>query len=283
MKKSVASIGLLILSAGLSAQDAIPTGTILPVQLNSSLRSDKARPGEFISARVMQDVPLPAASRIRAGARVSGHVVAVRRASNAGGAEISLRFDTLAMGTQRIPVMTNLRALATMMDVSEAQIPESGPDHGTSEYSWTTDQIGGEVDYRGGGVIVHDSEVVGHSVPNGVLVRVSSKPGTKCRGAVDGNDRPQALWVFSSDACGLYDFPDVTLVHAGRTPPLGEITLQLNKGNVTIRAGSGMLLRVSGIGAATPQPRHYISAGDMSRASYDLVTSSNPGEKTRRR
>jgi hypothetical protein len=141
---------------------------------------------------------------------------------------------------------TNLRALATMMDVSEAQIPESGPDRGTSEYSWTTDQIGGEVDYRGGGAIVHAAEIVGYSVPNGVLVRVSPKPGQKCRDEVDGNDQLQALWIFSSDACGLYDLPNLSLTHAGRTEPVGQITMRSNKGNVEIRGGSGMLLRVIG-------------------------------------
>lgn len=240
---------MLLLTAGSFAQDAIPAGTILPVQLNCSLRSNKAKPGQAITARVMQDVPLPAGAKIHAGASVIGQVVAVKSASSEANAEISLRFDTLATGTQHIPVITNLRALATMMDVSEAQIPESGPDRGTSEYSWTTEQIGGEVDYRGGGAIVHAAEIVGHSVPDGVLVRVSSKVGTKCRGEVNGDDQPQALWVFSSDACGLYDFPDVTLAHAGRTPPVGEITLQSNKGNVNIRAGSGMLLRVNNIAA----------------------------------
>lgn len=250
--KNAAVICLLGLSLGLFAQDAIPAGTILPVQLNSSLRSDKARPGQLIRARVMQDVPLAGHARIHAGATVIGQVVAVRPATNGGSAEISLRFDTLATRTQHIPVITNLRALATMMDVSDAQVPESGPDHGTSEYSWTTDQIGGEVDYRGGGAIVHAAEIVGHSVPDGVLVRASSKPGTKCRDEVDGNDLPQALWVFSSDACGLYDLPDITLAHAGRTLPLGEITLQSNKGNVNIRRGSGMLLRVNG---TTPRLR----------------------------
>lgn len=132
-----------------------------------------------------------------------------------------------------------------MMDVSEAQIPESWPDRGTSEYSWTTDQIGGEVDYRGGGAIVHAAEIVGHSVPNGVLVHVSAKPGTKCRGEVYGDDHPQALWVFSSDACGLYDFPGMILSHAGRTDPVGQITFLSGTGNLNIRAGSGMRLRVN--------------------------------------
>ena len=243
--KSLAVTGFLILSSALSAQNAIPAGTILPVQLNSSLKSNRARPGQIISARVMQDLPLPGGARIHAGARVSGEVLAVVPARNGKGAKISFRFDTLTTGKRHIPVITNVRALANMMDVSQAYIPESGPDHGTSEYNWTTDQIGGEIDYHGGGAIVHDSEIVGYSVANGVVVRATAKSGSKCRAAVAGNDRPQALWVFSSDACGLYDFPGVTLVHAGRTNPFGQIVLESNAGDLNIRAGSGMLLRVN--------------------------------------
>jgi hypothetical protein len=95
-----------------------------------------------------------------------------------------------------------------MMDVSEAQVPESGPDRGTSEYSWTTDQIGGEIAHHGRGAIVIGDRIVGYSAPGGALVQVNSRPGSKCRGVVDGNDQPQAMWVFSSHACGLYDFPN---------------------------------------------------------------------------
>ena len=243
--KSLVVLGFLMLSSALSAQDAIPAGTILPVQLNSSLKSNRAHPGQIITARVMQDLPLPSGPRIHAGARVRGQVLAVSPASNGKSAKISFRFDTLTVGKRHIPVITNMRALASMMDVSQAYIPESGPDHGTSEYNWTTDQIGGEIDYHGGGAIVHDSEIVGYSVADGVLVRVTTKPGSKCRAAVAGNDRPQALWVFSYDACGLYDFPGVTLVHAGRTDPVGQIVLESNAGNLNIRAGSGILLRVN--------------------------------------
>jgi hypothetical protein len=237
-------VTLIAFSTQLSAQDKIPVGTVLPVQLNSSLRSDKARVGEQISARIMQDVPLPGGRKIHAGAKVIGHIVSASPAVNGMMADLSFRFDMLAMGKQRVAMMTNLRALATMMDVSEAQIPESGPDRGTSENAWTTDQIGGEVVYRGG-VVAHGSNVVGNSVlGSGVLVHLSSRPGTKCHGDLAGNDQIQALWVFSSDACGLYDLPNLNLSHAGRTDPVGQITLHSNKGNVKIRGGSGMLLRV---------------------------------------
>jgi hypothetical protein len=244
--KQLLFVTLIVFSAQLLAQNAIPRGTILPVRLDSSLRFGQARAGNQISARVMQDVPLPGGGRIRSGSKVLGHIVSSNPTGNATEAEISMRFDTLVMGRQRVALVTNLRALATMMDVAEAQVPESGPDRGTSENSWTTDQIGGEVVYRGG-VVAHGANIVGSSVlGSGVLVHVSAPPGQECRGELAGNDQPQALWVFSSDACGLFDLPDVTLSHSGRTDPLALITLLSKKGGAKIPAGSGMLLRVEG-------------------------------------
>lgn len=237
-------VTLIAFSIQLFAQDKIPMGTILPVQLNSTLRSNKARPGQQISARVMQDVPLPE-GRIHAGAKVIGHIVSARPAANGMMSDLSLRFDTLAMGKQDIAITTDLRALGSMMDVSEAQVPESGPDRGTSENEWTTDQIGGDLVYRGG-VVTQGSNIVGNSVlGSGVLVHLGSRPGTKCRGGISGNDQMQAVWVFSADACGMYGLPNLTLAHAGRTDPIGLIKLSSDKGNVKVPAGSGMLLRVN--------------------------------------
>jgi hypothetical protein len=238
-------LSLIMLSMDLFAQNTIPAGTIVPVALNSSLNSRKVKPGQVITARVMQDVPLSPGSTIHAGAKVLGRVIDVKPANGGTGAQVSFRFDTLVVSKRRLPIITNLRALASMMAVEAAQLPESGPDRGTSQNAWTTDQIGGEVVYRGGGPVADGLRSVGEPTYGGVLVHVSAKPGSPCRGEIEGNDRLQALWVFSSDACGVYDFADLAIVHAGRTDPVGEITLASDKGEVNIRAGSGMLLRVN--------------------------------------
>jgi len=236
--------GLLALAAESFAQNAIPAGTILPLQLNSSLNSKKTRPGQVVTARLMQDVPLPSGTKIRAGSRAIGRVLDVVEASHGSGAKLSLQFDTLEVSKRKIPMTTNLRALASMMEVEDAQIPKTGPDRGTPASWWTTVQIGGDVDYRGGGPVANGLNVVGEPTGNGVLVRVTPKPGTKCRGAISGNNRPQALWLFSADACGIYGFSDLTIVHAGRNRPMGQITLASERNNFDIRSGSGLLLRV---------------------------------------
>jgi len=244
--KNIVWISLIMFSAHLFGQSAVPAGTILPVALNSSLNSRKTKPGQVITARVMQDVPLSPASTIHAGAKVIGHVVDVQPASGANGARrMSFRFDTLVVSKQRIPITTYVRALASMMAVEDAQLPQTGPDRGTSENAWTTVQIGGEVVYRGGGPVANGLRSVGTPAANGVLVHLSADPGTKCRGEIEGNDRLQALWVFSSDARGAYDFPDLTIAHAGRTNPVGEVMLVSDHGDVNVKAGSGMLLRVA--------------------------------------
>ncbi|MCU1297767.1 MAG: hypothetical protein JWO91_2045, partial [Acidobacteriaceae bacterium] len=149
---------LWLCSTAIFAQDVIPFGTVLPVGLDSSLKSKKTKAGRTITATIMQDVPLGAKSKIHAGTKVTGHVVDVIPATKANGGRISLQFDTIEIAKQKVPITTNLRALASMMEVHEAQLPLSGPDRGTSEYSWTTVQIGGDVVYRGGGPVTHGSE-----------------------------------------------------------------------------------------------------------------------------
>ena len=224
---------------------AIPVGTILPVKIDHGFTSKNAKTGQPITARVMQDVPLPNGRKIPAGAKVIGTVLSSSPTGSGTGGRISARFDQLEVHHRRAPIVTDLRALASCMEVDEAGVPETSIGFGTP-YAWaTTRQIGGDEKYGVGSVVTdQDSRTVGIGLDGGVLVHVRAKPGTKCRGPMDGEDRLQALWVFSSDACGVYGMLGTTISHAGRTEPVGEFELSGEKSEVKVRGGSGALLRV---------------------------------------
>jgi hypothetical protein len=226
------------------AQQSIPAGTILPIRLNNSLSFRKSKPGQRFTGRIMQDVPLGNGTKIRDGAKVIGYIVAVSPATNAADGQIAFEFDSIEIGHTIQPIRTNLRALASPIDVDDAQLPLYGGDRGTPSTAYTTTQIGGEVVYRGGGHVVRDETIVGEPVQNGVLAQVRAPEGTRCRGEMGEVNGPQALWLFSTDACGLYGYPRAFIRHAGRTDPVGQILISSNDPGLNIRAGSGMLLRV---------------------------------------
>jgi hypothetical protein len=241
--KSVA-LCQLVFSAAAVAQSVIPPGTVLPARLNSSLNS-KSRLGQTITARIMQDVPLPSKRKIPAGTKVVGHVVSVHPLTIAGPSKVTVRFDALQHHHESIAISTNLRALASMMEVADAQVPPTGPDRGTP-WAWRTGNlIGGEVAYGEGGPVVRGTQVVGRALADGVLLRLDTNSSSGCRGEFPGNNEPQALWVFSSNACGVYGMEGVQIAHAGRIAPHGEITFISKEGNLKIPSGSGMLLRVN--------------------------------------
>jgi hypothetical protein len=223
----------------------IPVGTILPARLNHGLSSKSAKPGQVVTARIMQEVPLPNQENIPEGAKLLGKIVSVERAGNGTRGKITFRFDTLAIHQRTIPIAVSLRALAGFMEIQFAQTPVFSPGFGTP-YLWAnTRQIGGDEVYGVGGPVTNQSsEWIGKGVYGGVLVHVHAQPDSRCRGPLDSEDRLQALWVFSSDACGVYGIPGVIIDHAGRTEPLGEITLLADQEELLVRGASGMLLRV---------------------------------------
>ena len=229
----------------------IPPGTILAVRLNSTLSRAKAQPAQVITVRLMQDVPLPNGAKIRAGSSVAGRIEFVTRASTTANAQLSLQFDTLVFSHQASHITTNLRAIANVLDVQEAQIPKFGMGEG-EVWNWRTIVlIGGDTVYGVGGPVTaveSPHEVVGKGLTSGVLVHVRAKPGTQCRGALAGDDSLQALWVFSSDACGVYGFDHLHIAHAGRTAPAGVVSLVSDQGELKIPAGTGLLLRISETG-----------------------------------
>jgi hypothetical protein len=225
----------------------VALGTILPIRLNGSFSTVKSKPGETISGRIMQDVPLPSGQKIPRGSKVLGKVISVTPGANGASAEFSFRLDTLEVHGQKIPLTTNLRAMAGFMDVDQAQIPVQSSGEG-EVYDWLpTVQIGGDNVFGKEGTVTawnNPFEVVGKSTENGVLGRVSACESAGCRGELYGNSAPQALWVFSSDACGVYGMAKLSIAHAGRNDPAGVIVLKSAGKKLDLPSGTGMLLRV---------------------------------------
>lgn len=222
-----------------TAGNELPAGTLLPVALGHGINTDKLHAGDQVHAKVMQSIP---GTPVRRGARVVGRVVAVNSSGN-GPAMVAIRFDAVHSQGRVVPVATDLRAVASPMEVQMAQVPEDMSDRGLTPETATTQQIGGDQVYRGGGPVARGTKAVGKPVPYGVEAVPQPSANGPCRGA-QGNGQPQALWLFSTDACGVYGFGNLHIEHAGYTS--GTIVLSSSAGNVKVGGGSALLLHVQG-------------------------------------
>lgn len=231
--KSIAIVLGLLVAASAYAQNPLPAGTILPASLSTSIDTQKAKPGQRVIARIMQDVPLPDGTSIPAGSKVVGEVVNISRQTQT---QITLRFDRVVTKTGEIPIAANLRAIASYVAIGGAQVPTGvNPDRGSSAASWTTVQVGGDVVYRGGGPVTDiGSAIVGTPVPGGVLVRpVASRD-------CSGSDHPQAMWLFSASACGVYGLENLQIAKRGP-----EIVLSSPSADLKLPKGTGLLLETT--------------------------------------
>jgi hypothetical protein len=232
--------------------DPIPAGTILPVSLNSDLRSDKSPKGATITATVMQDVPLGKGESLRKGTRLTGHVVeASAPGRGSDESKISFQFDQVRLGSLTIPITTTLRAVA-----SRAEVFAATPKPSSSEYAENEIEIGGDqISYGIDSPVMVGSQVVGMYTSEGVLANVGLDSHTLHGAMIDDDARPQAFWLFSVNARGAYGFGDLAILQSGRTEPVGEVTLASNRKAVKVGKGSAMLLRVDGSGREEAQGR----------------------------
>lgn len=89
-----------------------PSGTTLPVILQTSFSFDRCKPGQVLRGKIAKDVPLRNGSVIRKGSEVEGHIVEVTAAASGSGANVAMQFDKLDVGGRKVPVVTNLQAIA---------------------------------------------------------------------------------------------------------------------------------------------------------------------------
>jgi hypothetical protein len=239
MLRSKLAIFVLCCSSLLAAQN-LPAGTALPVAVGTTLTAKGSKAGQKIDGKLMQEVRLPSGAVLKSGSHVTGHVISAKK-PGAGGSSITVQFDQLQNEHQAIPLNVSVRAVAGSNSVFNAGLPSGNNTDQDASDSWVTLQIGGEYVFRGRGVVESDHGKVGVWDGRGVWGKLQS--AENCDDSQINSDI-QALWIFSTTACGAYDLPQTTLAHAGNTPPLGQVTLQSTK-NVEIHGGSGWLLIVN--------------------------------------
>lgn len=226
-----------------------PGGTVLPIALEKTTSVKEAQAGQPIDARIMQDVPLPSGEKIPFRSTVKGSIVSMANDEDGPGVKLTLKFNQVETKKETLTAVTYLRAIASYNAVRAAQTPRTGADGGTPTGWANTTQIGGDIRFGDGGIVRDRSkQKVGKGVTGGVLVYVKANAERGCDGQV-GDQRPQALWVFSADACGVYDLDGLTITRKGKGEPVGEFTLHLEKDDMKLEAGTAMLLRV-----IAPQP-----------------------------
>ena len=221
-----------------------PGGTILPLALDKTTSVSDAAAGQPIEARVMQEIPLPSDEKIPPKSWVKGSIVSVSKDEDGSGTKITLKFNQVETKKEAFTVVTYLRAMASYKAVRAAQTPRSGADGGTPTGWADTVQIGGDVRFGDGGAVRDRAKQrVGTGVRGGVLSYIRANPARGCDGPVP-DQRAQALWVFSADACGVYDLNGTTITRMGKGEPVGEFTLHFEKSDMKLEGGTAMLLRV---------------------------------------
>jgi len=241
MNRITFTIALLLLPVAPSHK--IPVGTVIPVMLSSSLNAAKDKPDSKLEARVMQEITLPSGVKIREGARILGHTVSVSK--GAPGSSIVVKFNAIQDEGNRIPVTTGLLAVASMAFVSDAQRPVSVNSDLGPDTQWVTRQVGGDIVKRGWGKVFASGGIEGRWMGgSSVAIKLTPNAQAGCSGG-PGYEHEQAVWIFSSAACGTYGLSDVKIASSGVTKPIGEIGLSSDR-NINIRGGSGWLLIVAG-------------------------------------
>lgn len=241
--KSISIVALLLAALQLYAAEPVqtlPLGTFLPVMLNTTLDSNKSKPGEKISARLKQDVPLPDRGVLKEGTELSGHIVAAKRGGDGSTAEVVFVMDRVRINGKQLPITTGLRALAAMMAIAEAREPINAVAlDNSSLWDYNTRQVGGDIVYGRKDVRSQEGSVGMSPEPGWVIGIPRANPDAGC--SAPDNKNIQAFWLFSTNACGVYGDDSLQISLHPSDSSAGQITL-LDPKRVLVRSGSGLLL-----------------------------------------
>ncbi len=256
LTRSVALAGLLALGCFAitypSQAETIPPSTAIPVIFTQTLEAGTTRPGATVVARTTEAVYLPQGQVLPTGTTLIGHVVESARfhfdpapyAVQTPSA-LAVRFDEIAEGGSRIPVILEVRAISGPVAAHEASIL-----HYRDETDTTGTRIligGSEFSPLESAVLAPDGDIAGYSRAQGVFARLLT--GDYFAGDsmlhCEGTNTEQSVGIFSANACGVYGLDEVSMPENGNHGN-GAFVLESRHDTVKLYAGSAALLQVTG-------------------------------------
>jgi hypothetical protein len=197
--------------------------TVLPITFTKSVSADHAHTGDVVHAKTTQVINLPDGSIVSAGAEVIGHVAAASGFSydktpyaKQREAVLEIRFDSLRVAGQDLPIRVTVRAMADPLASREARLPKPSD---MDTFSAVT-QIGGDE------LVPSQSEVVDQ---NGDVVAYNRRSGVYAHlianGSCDASTNEVSVDIYSASACGLYGFTTVSAKETGSVSSPSRLSL----------------------------------------------------------
>lgn len=220
--------------------------TALPIIFTKTVSAAHATPGDIVLAKTTQSIRLSDGGEIRSGSVIAGHVLSANafRYDEAPYAKqkdsvLSIRFDSVEVDHQSIPLNVTVRAIADPITSEGARTPINHD----IDPSGATTQIGGDQRYPWNAPVTNeDGDAVAYSRHGGVYAHLIAS------GHCDASSIEVSVGIYSASACGLYGFPRTTAEEMGTSEHPSVLTLSSTHGSPEIWKGSTALLEV-----VTPQ------------------------------
>ena len=219
---------------------ALPSGTALNAQLDSSVDSKKAKVGDKVGAHSTEAVAMEGRTLVPKGAKLEGHVTeATARSKGDHGSSLAIQFDkAIPKKGEEIPLKVLIMAVAPPQSV---------------EYGGATGPPSDPMEDRGAAAA--GGSPMGSSRPQSTTNGIPNHPSSGGAPASGGptSDRSGSSQLPSTSR-GVYGLKDLKLME--RNSPAGQSTVITSEGkSVHLDGGTRLLLVAQGASAASaPAP-----------------------------
>jgi hypothetical protein len=201
---------------------ALPSGTAVNAELNSSVDSKKAKVGDKVEAHTTEDIKYAGKIVVPKGAKLEGHVTeATARSKGDSGSTLAIQFDkAIAKKGEEIPLNVAIVAIAAPQRDFSGGSADSGGDPMT-----------------GGGAATASGSPMGSSHTPTATPASRSNPG----GAADSTMGSNGAAQLSAKSRGVYGLSDLKLMAAPSSASPATIITSSGK-NVRLDGGTRLLL-----------------------------------------